>query len=58
MADDQLIAKLKEYLSLGSCDGRIERQPLRKELCELLGVEYDEKNHSIAKPIDRRGLNK
>jgi hypothetical protein len=54
MIDEKLISKLKEYLSLGSCDGRIERQPLRKELCELLGEEYDEKNHSIKK----RGLNK
>lgn len=49
MLDEQLRAKLKEYLSLGSCDGRIERQPLRKELCELLGLAYDEKTHSIKK---------
>jgi hypothetical protein len=41
--------KLIEYLSQGSCDGRVIRQDLRKQLCELIGKEYDERNHSLKK---------
>jgi hypothetical protein len=43
----QLRETLKKYLSYGSCDGRVERQPLRKELCKLLAVEYDEREHKL-----------
>lgn len=42
-----LKSTLKEYLTYGSCDGRLERRPLRKELSELIGHEYDERNQSI-----------
>jgi hypothetical protein len=44
---DALKQKLREYLRLGSCDGRIERRPLRKELAALIGAEYDEKESKI-----------
>jgi hypothetical protein len=44
---EQLKEKLREYLKLGSCDGRVERRKLREELCKLLGSEYDSKTHSI-----------
>ena len=39
--------KLREYLRFGSCDGRVERKALRKELAALMGVEYDEKESRI-----------
>jgi len=39
--------KVREYLRLGSCDGRIERKALRRELAALIGVEYDEKESRI-----------
>lgn len=39
--------KVSEYLRLGSCDGRIERKQLRKELASLIGAEYDEKESRI-----------
>ncbi len=38
---------VKRYLSLGSCDGRVERKALRKELAKLVGSEYDEKESRI-----------
>jgi hypothetical protein len=44
---NHLKLKLIEYLKYGSCDGRLERRPLRKELAELIGEEYDERNQSI-----------
>ncbi len=42
-----LKSTIEEYLKYGSCDGRVERGPLRKELANLIGKEYDERNHSI-----------
>lgn len=39
--------KLREYLRLGSCDGRVERKALRKELAKLIGAVYDEKESKI-----------
>ena len=44
---DMLKQKIREYLRLGSCDGRIERKALRKELAALIGAEYDEKESRI-----------
>lgn len=44
---DNLKNTLREYLKQGSCDGRLERRPLRKQLAELIGEEYDERNQSI-----------
>ena len=38
---------VERYLRLGSCDGRVERKALRKELATLIGVEYDEKESRI-----------
>jgi len=45
--EDGLVNKLREYLRLGSCDGRVERKELRKELASLIGAEYDEKESRI-----------
>jgi hypothetical protein len=39
---DAIKQTLREYLRLGSCDGRVERKELRKQLAMLLGDEYDE----------------
>jgi hypothetical protein len=44
---DRLKQKLREYLRLGSCDGRVERKALRKELASLIRAEYDEKESRI-----------
>jgi hypothetical protein len=44
---DALKDKVREYLRFGSCDGRVERKTLRKELAALIGVEYDEKESRI-----------
>ncbi len=38
---------LEKYLRYPSCDGRAERQQLRKELSMLLDYVYDVKTHSI-----------
>lgn len=45
--EDGLVNKLREYLRFGSCDGRVERKALRKELASLIGAEYDEKESRI-----------
>lgn len=44
-----LKSTLEEYLKYGSCDGKLERRPLRKELADLIGKEYDDRNQSIKK---------
>lgn len=44
---ETLKQKLRAYLRLGSCDGRVERKPLRKELAKLIGAEYDERKDAI-----------
>lgn len=46
---ETLKAKLIEYLLLGSCDGRIERQELRKELANLIDAPYNDSTHSLEK---------
>lgn len=38
---------VKKYLEHGSCDGRVERKELRKQLAEAIGEPYDEKNHRL-----------
>jgi len=38
---------VRQYLKLGSCDGRIERRQLRKELADAIGQEYDESEHKV-----------
>lgn len=40
---------VKKYLEYGSCDGRIERKELRKQLADLIGEAYDEKNFCLTK---------
>lgn len=42
-----LKSTIEEYLKYGSCDGKIERRQLRKDLADLIGAEYDDRNQSI-----------
>jgi len=44
---DMLKEKLWEYLHFGSCDGRVERKSLRKQLAVLIGAEYDDREDKI-----------
>lgn len=44
---ETLKKKLKEYLLLGSCDGKMERKQLRRELATLIGASYDDKKDAI-----------
>ena len=45
----ELETKLIAYLSRPSCDGRIDRGQLRKEISHLLGYQYDDKTGAIVK---------
>ena len=49
MNADLIIEKLKEYLALGSCDGKIERREKRKELAEMIGCKWNDEEQRIEK---------
>lgn len=42
---------LREYLSRSSCDGRMDRVDMRKNLSSLIGCTYDESQHKIKETI-------
>lgn len=46
---ENLRALVREYLSYGSCDGKVERKDLRKQLAIMVNCDYDDREAKITK---------